>query len=421
MMMPPISGSELDRLRVLREYKILDTPPEKILDDVVTLAAYICGSDISQVTLVDEDRQWFKASFGIEATETPRDFSFCAHAIQQPDIFIVPDATQDDRFADNPLVTGEPGIRFYAGSPLITPEGHALGTLCVIDRTPHRMTPEQKSALTVLSRLVMTHLEMRNQSRELARLNEVLSGKTRELERAATLKNRFLANMTHELRTPLNCIIGFSEILSDGGAGPVSADQKGHLDDILASGRHLLELINDLLDIAKIEAGKMSLFPEAFSLPEAIREVSSAVNPLVQKKGITLAAALAPEVKGVVLDKKLFKQVLFNLLSNAIKFTPEGGRVELNVAPVGEGRFSMAVRDTGIGIKPENLARLFKEFAQLEDDQSRQHQGTGLGLALSRKIVEIQGGTITAASEFGKGSLFTVELPRVTSESLALS
>jgi GAF domain-containing protein len=168
-MKAPIPKNEKKRLEVLWQYDILDSVPEKVFDDLTELAAHICEAPIAMITLVDEKRQWFKSKVGISASETSRDVSFCSHAILQHKICIVSDTHNDTRFAQNPLVTGEPKIRFYAGAPLITADGHALGTLCVIDKVPHSLRPEQKRALEILSRHVMTQLELRRRSLELAR------------------------------------------------------------------------------------------------------------------------------------------------------------------------------------------------------------------------------------------------------------
>lgn len=180
----PIPTNEARRLKVLWQYEVLDTVPEQIFDDLAELAGAICEAPISLISLVDESRQWFKARVGLDARETSRDISFCAHAITQPGLFIIPDATQDPRFKDNPLVTGDPKVRFYAGAPLITTEGHALGTLCVLDRVPRELRPDQLKALRVLARLVLTQLELRRHTEELIKAREDSQSIRMELEKA---------------------------------------------------------------------------------------------------------------------------------------------------------------------------------------------------------------------------------------------
>jgi PAS domain S-box-containing protein len=237
-----------------------------------------------------------------------------------------------------------------------------------------------------------------------------------QAESANRFKSEFLANMSHELRTPLNGIIGFSEFLVDEKPGKLNSKQKEYLGDVLNSARHLHQLINDVLDLAKVEAGRMELNPEIFQLAKAIEDVCAVAKPLAQKKNIKVFTRVSSELDVVTLDQQKFKQVLFNLLSNALKFTDEGGQVEIKTEPNGAGHFRLLVKDTGIGIRPEDLQRLFREFEQIESGTSRRYEGTGLGLALSRKIVELQGGTIMVESEIGKGSAFSVTLPLVIPE-----
>jgi signal transduction histidine kinase len=236
------------------------------------------------------------------------------------------------------------------------------------------------------------------------------------LREANRLKSEFLANMSHELRTPLNGIIGFTEFLVDEKPGKLNEKQKEYLHDVLNSAQHLLQLINDVLDLAKVEAGKMDLHPETFRLDKAIEEICAVILGIAHKKQIGVKWIVAPELGSVTLDPQKFKQVLFNLLSNAVKFTDEGGRVDIEASAHEGGCFKVLVRDTGIGIKSEDLNRLFREFEQLESGAARRYEGTGLGLALTRKIIEFQGGTISVESARGQGSTFTVTLPRTFTE-----
>jgi PAS domain S-box-containing protein len=237
-------------------------------------------------------------------------------------------------------------------------------------------------------------------------------------EAAGRAKSEFMASMSHELRTPLNGIIGFSEFLVDGKPGALNPKQKEYLEDILNSGRHLLQLINDILDLAKVEAGKIEFNPEQFPMRKAIEEVRAVAGPIAQKKRIQVGLTIAPELNDITLDQMKFKQVVYNLLSNALKFTDTDGHVDIRCAPNGADRFTLAVKDTGIGIKPEDLTRLFKEFEQIDSGAGRRYEGTGLGLALTRKLVELQGGGIIVESEAGKGSTFTVTLPLTHQEAL---
>ncbi|NTU81886.1 MAG: PAS domain-containing protein, partial [Chloroflexales bacterium] len=234
-----------------------------------------------------------------------------------------------------------------------------------------------------------------------------------EMIRAARMKDEFLANMSHELRSPLNAILGFSESLQDEIYGPLSERQHTAMRHVETSGQHLLALITDILDLSKVEAGRMSLAVERVRLAEVCQASLLFVKGLATKKSLRLNFVLSDPAAHLEADPKRLKQILVNLLSNAVKFTPDGGQVGLEVTPddaAGEVRF--AVRDTGIGIAPEDLMRLFQPFVQLDSSLSRQHEGTGLGLALVRRLAELHGGTVLAESEPGVGSCFTLVLPQ---------
>jgi len=249
---------------------------------------------------------------------------------------------------------------------------------------------------------------------ELRRKNAELEQQSRRVQEATRLKSEFLANMSHELRTPLNAIIGFAELMHDAKVGPVSAAHKDCLSDILTSSRHLLQLINDVLDLSKVEAGKMEFRPEAVDLANLVKEVKDILRSLSARKRIAITADVDPGLGEVVVDPGKLKQVLYNYLSNALKFTPEGGQVTVRACREDTERFRLEVEDTGIGIRSEDLPRLFVEFQQLDASTAKSYPGTGLGLALTKRIVEAQGGRVGVRSTPGEGSLFFAVLPRWT-------
>jgi len=244
---------------------------------------------------------------------------------------------------------------------------------------------------------------------ELRSKNEQLARALEAARTATAAKSRFLASVSHELRTPLNGIIGFSELLYDDRLGPVEEGQREVIGDILTSSRHLLQLINDILDLSKVEAGRMEFRPERHRLESLVLEVRDVVRPMAEKKGIEVTMEVPANLCGT-LDPARFKQVLYNYLSNAVKFTPEQGHVTVRVMPEGQNCFRLEVEDTGIGIPEEEIPRLFQEFAQLPNSR-RAEQGTGLGLALTRHIVEAQGGSVSVRSTPGAGSVFSAVLP----------
>lgn len=250
---PPIPANDAARVALLRSLGVLDTPPEPDYDELTQLAAQICQVPIALISLVDGDRQWFKSKIGITATETSRETSFCAHAISggTHELFVVPDAHSDPRFSDNPAVLDEPNVRFYAGAPLVTHDGWALGTLCVIDRKPRVLTPDQIAALSSLRRHVINAIELRrlveSQNRiitDLEQTRRALDDARSVAEEATRAKAEFLASMSHEIRTPMNAVIGMTTLLR---STSLNAEQCECVDTIHGSGEHLLTVINDIL------------------------------------------------------------------------------------------------------------------------------------------------------------------------------
>ena len=260
----------------------------------------------------------------------------------------------------------------------------------------------------------------RKRLREQLRLkNEMLEAQNREVQQANRLKSEFLANMSHELRTPLNAIIGFAQLMHDGKVGAIAALHKEYLGDILGSSRHLLQLINDVLDLAKVESGKMEFSPEPVSLTKLIGEVRQILQALSASKRLAVEVEVSPAVERLIIDPAKLKQVLYNYLSNAIKFTPAEGRIKVHAVAEGADKFRLEVEDTGIGIVADDIEKLFAEFRQLESAATKKHQGTGLGLALTKKIVNAQGGEVGVRSTPGRGSVFYAVLPRIAERTKA--
>jgi len=388
---------ENERLKALFEYEILDTESEKAFDDLTLLASEICETPISLISLVDPDRQWFKSKVGTDVESTDRNIAFCSHAILQDDLFEVENALKDERFFDNPLVTSDPNIRFYAGTPLVSPTGHKIGTLCVLSDKPKKLTSSQKKALTILGREVITQLELR--------LNN------KKLEIANNYKTEFLSNVSHEIRTPLNAIIGLSSLLLETQALKENfAEQYGFIEQIDFSGKRLLSIVNSILDLSKIEAGKMELERNECHLSEYINNVFTSLSGKAKEKNIIFKKVESTDIpETVVIDESKLGQVLTNLLGNAIKFTPANKSIELNIA-VHKNMLNIAVIDEGVGIDAEEQIILFDKYAQVGKSKS-DIEGTGLGLSITKGLVDLMGGSITLESQSGKGTKVSFHLP----------
>jgi signal transduction histidine kinase len=296
--------------------------------------------------------------------------------------------------------TGEYSIMM---APMLR-EGRGIGVISVVHIPPRSYSEKDVELVTTFADQAVIAIEN-------ARLFQEIQQKSQELEVANEHKSEFLANMSHELRTPLNAVIGFSEALIDQMFGELNEKQTDYLNDIHTSGKHLLSLINDILDLSKVEAGRMELDIEDFDVPSALDNTLTLIRERAQQHGITLSLNVKSEVAEFRADQRKLKQIMLNLLSNAVKFTPDGGSITVEAKHVGED-LEVSVTDTGIGIAESDQDKIFKEFSQASGVYANKQEGTGLGLTLTRRFVELHGGSIRVASELGKGSSFTFTLPK---------
>lgn len=533
----PIPENEAQRITALRSLGLLDTLPEERFERITRIAQRLFDVPIASLTLIDANRQWFKSCIGMPGQESPRDIAFCAHAILSDDVLVIPDALDDPRFSDNPLVTGEPHIRFYAGMPLSGPGGFKVGTLCIIDSRPRHFSAADRHTLkdlaawaenevntvelnSALALLRESQAEISRQYREAERargetlavfdaasealilvssdrrflsvnrqfteffgltqqqvvgrrfeelqpevqrafadpaafsalvtgtagdtdrrFTEVVSQQwpvPRELELFSTpvrsgtgeflgrlyalrdvtherevdrMKSEFVSLVSHELRTPLTSIKGYIDLLMDGDAGALNEEQQDYLAIVQNNADRLVALINDLLDVSRIESGRIELRREPLDLVRSIAGVAALLRPQIEAKGQRLTLDLAKDLPAVSGDADRVTQILTNLLSNAYKYTPRGGSITIE-AHRSEGNYVLvAVRDTGIGLAPEEQAQLFTKFYRARNALTQEVGGTGLGLTITRSLIEMHGGTIDVTSAPGSGSTFAFTLP----------
>ncbi len=390
-------AAEERRLAALRGYRVLDTEPEGDFDDIALLAAQLCGTPIAAVTLIDSERQWFKARIGFDVCESGREHSFCSHAMHGDEVMQVPDARLDPRFQDNPFVTGEPNVVFYAGAPLISSTGQPLGSLCVIDHEPRLLTPAQCHGLRTLARHVMAQLELRQYARGLDAANE-------RLRDADKIKDEFISRVTHELRTPLTSINGYLEMLAEDEIQPSTGAE--FLTRIRRNSDRLMALVDDMLLAAQEE---LQLTKHVLDLAELSRAAVERNGVLATGRGLEISA-FAPEPVLVEADEGRLSQVIERLVLNAVKFTP-AGRITISASAHG-GEAVLVVRDTGIGMSDEDRERVLAPFRRSAAAERAEVQGAGLGLSIVKAIVDSHGGSIRIESEPDHGAAIIVTLPR---------
>lgn len=399
MIEPKIPIKERERQKDLESYSIIDSLSETDYDNITAIAAEICDTPISLISLVDKNRQWFKSHHGLNATETPRNIAFCAHAINNPnDILMVQDARLDERFHDNPLVTGDPHVIFYAGVPIISEDGFPLGTLCVIDNEPRILSQGQIRSLTALSNQVVNLLKLRKNKISLDKALINLEEKNKELEKFAYIA-------AHDIKSPLKNISSLIKLFSDDYHSIIDTDGQILLNLIESSSDKLKIIVDGLLEYSRSES--------------MLKEKKSMIDLAVLKKDISnlfsneekLIIELKTSLTEVYTNRVAIEQILINLVTNAIKYNDKKIiEIEIGVSE-NDAYYEFYVKDNGIGIALDNQKKIFNIFEITAIKDKFGHYGNGIGLATVKKIVEKSGGTIRVESVLGKGSkfIFTLE------------
>lgn len=391
---------EKERLEALESYSILDSLPEEDYNSLTAIAAEICGTPISLVSLLDHERQWFKSSFGLDVSETPKEYAFCAHAInEEEDIFIVQDSRTDERFHDNPLVIDEPRVIFYAGVPLCTPEGLPLGTLCVIDHKPRLLSQGQIKSLKALSHQVMNLLQLRKTNRQLKLTLQDLEEKNDELERFAYIA-------AHDLKSPLNNISTTTEVFSEGYASMLDEDGRMLIGFISKAASQLKGLVDGLLAYSKSD----SILKEKGTKID-IKSLQKDILGLFAYDN-SVSIDIISELEYITTNRTAIDQILINLVGNAIKYNDKEN-TEVTIEVVGHDEdYTFTVVDNGPGIPDGEQQKIFQIFKVLAPKDRFGESGNGIGLATVKRITEKMGGTISIESEKGEGCKFIFNLKK---------
>lgn len=387
MKIAPRPANERERLDALNEYHLLDTPAERDFDEIAELASIICETPISMVTLIDEARQWLKSKVGLDVTEAPRDISFCAHVINHDTVMIVPDATKDDRFHDNPMVTGKPDVRFYAGMPLITPGGYNIGTLCVVDTKPKNLLPHQLFALQVLSRQIIKQMELRKKVFELERLNDT--------------HRKLLSVIGHDLRSPLTSLYGLLELSEKYDLPP--EEFKAKLPEVRQGFTAANSLLGNLLEWATSQFEHNGIKQKIISLRHVVDQIIADNQQQFERKNNEVEN-LVDTTCQVLADVHMLRTVLRNLLMNANKFTNHG-RITISNAAV-DTMTEICIADTGVGMDQLQVSKMFNWDKRTSTKGTSGERGSGFGLLVSQEFVEKNGGRMWVESVSMEGSKF---------------
>lgn len=399
--LPPRPLNDYERIQALIEYSILDTDPEKEYDEITLIATEICQTPISSIGFIDENRQVLKSNRGLTDV-SPRDMTFCNHTISSPkDILVIPDSRKDPRFIDHPAVVNEPSVIFYAGVPLVTEDGYAIGTICVVDNKPRELTQRQLDLLKALANQVMKLLDLRKNNMQLAIIGKKLQERANELQEANKELESFSYTVSHDLQSPLRSISGFSRFLLKNHNDKLDDEGKEFLQHINGGATRMSNLIQDLLKFSRL--GKVALVKADVDMDDLVSEV---IDQIRFEKGDIKAKINLQSLKSIPCDRGLLKQVWVNLICNAFKYSSkkeqpvvEIGMTEINNEPV------YYVKDNGAGFNMEHCAeKLFGIFQRMHT--ADEFEGTGVGLSTVQRIVNRHGGRVWADSKVDEGATF---------------
>ena len=391
MIAPDFPTDEGKRLQDVYRTQLLDTPEEKEFDEIVQLASDLCNTPISLITLLDTERQWFKAKVGLDASETSREVSFCGHAILQNEIFEVPDALKDIRFSDNPLVTDGPEIRFYAGMPLVTESGSRLGTLCVIDTTPRVLTERQRFALKVLASNVIKVAELRSKNRQLHHLTEN--------------QKRIISIVAHDVRNPLASIKSVIDLKKDDFIDEQTAAEMLSLVSVQLDST--LDMVDNVVGWGQLQLKPAMMASAEINLYQLVNEIFIADGLAAKMKNNQLVNNVGANVL-LYIDKQVIKFILRNLVSNSNKFTENGSITVTALQQV--NKTEITITDTGIGMSADKAEQLFTQTGGTTTLGTNNEKGSGLGLMLVKEFIDQLKGSIHVESTPGKGTKFIISI-----------
>lgn len=396
MKVPEIPANEAERMELIHKLGILDTDQEEVYEGIAYIASQICNTPISAVTIIDQDRQWFKSSLGLSCRETPRIYAFCGHAINGNEILEVPDSHLDDRFKDNPLVQGDPYVRFYAGAPLQLKNGLNVGTLCVIDHKPNKLNEEQLKSLHFLSLQVTKLLDLRLKVREIEVLRE---------------NDTNIVNMlTHELRNPLVSINGYLSITTQLKEKFHDNEYDTLIDKCLKNTDRMLHTVNEFLNFAHWKDGFWELHKQKNDINACIRESAVLAKGYAVRCSVTIELKLDDSIQKSDFDYVGILSVLENLISNAAKYSSVGGKIILSSETI-DNFIRIQVQDFGLGIPEKDQDKIFKPFAIFSRGNRTGLKGSGLGLSIAKNIIDKHGGELKFTTVENQGTSFYFTLP----------